>query len=310
MATTVQWARSVCAGLLLLLTCGASISLQAAEQRYDYDPLGRLVRAVGEGLANEYVYDAAGNLLRVTAGTAQPPVISSGNLGDFPVNAYRNVSVSGTSLVGAAISASHIGIVLSNVYATTTGASFRVAVRPGTPLGTHQINFVSASGSVSVAMNVVPGLAVAFEPMPMAVPPDNVARQFTARLSAPAAEPIVFTLGTAAPSIARTSASQISFAVGQSTANIGVIGVTAGSTLLTLNHASLVDPADAMVTVRAGAGTQVYLSAPVGITRGVPFAVAPATHTLSRPVGITRGVPFARSPTTLVVTPPVGISKP
>lgn len=62
--------------------------------------------------------------------------------------------------------------------------------------------------------------------------------------------------------------------MGQVVADIGVTGVATGNAVLSLSHASLVEPAEAVVTVRAGAGSQMYYSAPVGITRGVPWAVA------------------------------------
>ena len=295
------------AAVVLLLACVPGLTLQAAEQRYDYDPLGRLVRSVSGGQANEYVYDPAGNLLQVTNGATQPPVISSGDLGDFRRNAFRQVAVSGSNLVGASIRSPHAEIAIGNVVVSATAINFRVAVGPSTPLGPYQLVFETAAGAASVAMNVVPGLAVSFEPMPIAVPPDNQARKFTVRLSEPATQALSFSLSTSSPSIAKTTASQVSFAVGQVVADIGVIGVTAGNAILTLNHPSLVEAAEAMVTVRAGAGSQFYYSAPVGVTRGVPWTAAPNTHTFSPVVGITRGVPWPDVANRYTVSKSVGI---
>jgi len=54
--------------------------VQAGEERYDYDALGRLVRVIDEqGRVTEYVYDAAGNILQVIVsgtGSAQPPAVT------------------------------------------------------------------------------------------------------------------------------------------------------------------------------------------------------------------------------------------
>jgi hypothetical protein len=291
---------------ILLLSLAAGTSL-AAEQSYDYDALGRLVRSVGDGQANEYLYDPAGNLLQVTNGTALPPTISSDDLGDFRRNEFRHVAVSGGNLVGATIRSPHQGIVLSNVVTSATAINFRVAISATTPLGVHQLFIETAAGSASAAMNVVPGMAVSFEPMPVAVPPDNQARRFTVRLSEPATQALSFSLSTSSPSIAKTTASQVSFAVGQIVADIGVIGVTAGNAVLSLSHPSLVEAGEAVVTVRTGAGSQFYYSVPVGITRGVPWTVAPNTHTFSPAVGITRGVPWPDVANRYTVSKSVGI---
>lgn len=90
---------------------------------------------------------------------------------------------------------------------SATAISSRVAVGSTAPLGPHQLVFETAAGTSSVAMNVVPGLAVSFEPMPIAVPPDNQARKFTVRLPEPATQALSFSLSSSNPSIAKTTTS-------------------------------------------------------------------------------------------------------
>lgn len=282
---------------------------QAAEQRYDYDPLGRLIRSVEGTQANEYLYDPAGNLLQVTGGAVQPPVITSGDLGDFRRNAYRQVAVSGQNLSGASIRPSHNGLRIDNVVASATAISFRVGVAPDTPLGAHRLFFETAAGSTDVGMNVVPGVSVTFEPLPIAVPPDNQARKYTVRLSEPAIEAQTFSLGTSAPSIAKTKTNSVSFVAGQSMADIGVIGVATGSTTLRLSSASLVEPVETLVSVANGAGSQLVYGRPVGITRGVPWSIQndKPTHTFSKAVGVMRYVPWAYASDFITPSMPVGI---
>lgn len=295
--------------VLAILPFAAGLAAQAAEQRYDYDPLGRLVRSVEGGQANEYVYDPAGNLLQVTGGAVQPPVITTGDLGDFRRNEFRQVSVSGTSLTGATIRPSHSGLRIDNVVASATAISFRVAVEPDTPLGAHQLAFETAAGLASAGLNVVPGLVVTFEPLPIAVPPDNQARKYTVRLSEPAIQSQTFSLSTYAPSIAKTKTAAVSFLTGQTTADFGVIGVAAGTTILRLSSASLVESEETIVTVSTGAGSQLVYSRPLGITRGVPWSIQndKPTHTFSKSVGVMRYVPWAYTSDFITPSMPVGI---
>lgn len=309
MAPAIRCARCVRILAVLLLSFVPVLVSQAAEQRYDYDPLGRLIRSVEGAQANEYIYDPAGNLLQVTGGAVQPPVITSGDLGDFRRNAYRQVAVSGQNLSGASIRPSHGGLRIDNVVASATAISFRVGVAPDTPLGAHQLFFETAAGSVNVGLNVVPGLSVTFEPLPIAVPPDNQARKYTVRLAEPAIENLTFSLGTAAPSIAKTKTNSVSFVAGQTAADIGVIGVTAGGTTLRLSSASLVEPVETMVSVANGAGSQLVYGRPVGITRGVPWSIQndKPTHTFSKSVGIMRFVPWAYTSDFITPSLPVGI---
>lgn len=333
MATAIRCARRSRMLAVLLLSIVPALVSQAAEQRYDYDPLGRLIRSVEGSQANEYIYDPAGNLLQVTGGAVQPPSIASGDLGDFRRNAYRQVSVSGQNLSGANIRPSHIGLRIDNVVASATAISFRVGVARDTPLGAHQLFFETAAGSTNVGLNVVPGMSIVFEPLPIAVPPDNLARKYTVRLAEPAIENLTFSLGTTAPSIAKTKTNSVSFVAGQATADIGVLGVANGTTTLRLSSASLVEPVEAMVTVANGAGSQLVYGRPVGVTRGVPWSIQndKPTHTFSKSVGVVRGVPwtlpsqaktfsksvgivrgapFALPEQYFVISPSVGISRP
>lgn len=309
MAPAIRYAHCVHAIVVLLLSFVPGLASQAAEQRYDYDPLGRLVRSVEGTQANEYLYDPAGNLLQVTGGAVLPPVITSGDLGDFRRNEFRQAAVSGSNLTGATIRPSHTGIHIDNVLASATAISFRVGVAPATPLGLHQLTFETAAGSASVGLNIVPGYAITFEPLPIAVPPDNQARKYTVRLSEPPAQNQTFSLSTYAPAIAKTKTNSVSFLAGQTTADIGVIGVATGGTTLRLSSASLVEPVETLVSVASGAGSQLVYSQPVGITRGVPWAIQndKPTNTFSKNVGVMRFVPWAYAPDYITPSLPVGI---
>jgi YD repeat-containing protein len=85
-------------GLPILLLVAAAI--QAGQERYDYDALGRLVRFInpaGEG--TEYVYDAVGNILAVRQVQVSPPRITSVSPTTVRRGATTSVLVTGTDLL-------------------------------------------------------------------------------------------------------------------------------------------------------------------------------------------------------------------
>lgn len=314
---------------MLFLASGSA--LQADEQRYDYDPLGRLVRSVQGANANEYIYDPAGNLLQVTDGVAQPPIVIPDDLGNFRRNEYRQAAISGNHLAGATLRPSHGGIRIDNVTASATAISFRVAVTKETPLGAHQLIVETAAGAAPVSMNVLSGFDATIEPLPIVVPPDSVARKFTVRLAEAAAENQSYSLSTYSPAIAKTQADAVHFAAGQAAADIGLIGVATGATALRMSGGNMIEPVEFLVSVAPGAGNQQVYAHPVGLTRGAPLQRTDSSTVISKSVSITRGLPFQRtndstivgksvgitrgaplvqSPESLVITPPVGITKP
>ena len=87
----------LCAVACLVGAIG-SAELNAGEERYDYDALGRLVRVIDEqGRVMQYVYDAAGNILQViTGGTAQPPAVTSINPTSIVRGETKQVSITGS----------------------------------------------------------------------------------------------------------------------------------------------------------------------------------------------------------------------
>lgn len=283
----------------------------AAADRFDYDAAGRLIRRVDDqSRGTDYVYDAAGNVLQVTApGQALPPSITSGPLADQRRNDVRQVAVGGTGLAGVVIKTSHPGIVVSQVVQSATAINFRLAVSNLVPLGLQQLSFQGAAGSVSVPFNVLPAVAFAFVPEPITVAPDNIARKFSLVVGEPFSETKIFSLSTLSPAIAKPNITQINLLAGQTQADIGVIGVAQGTTLLRLNNSGLNEPVESLVFVSPDAANPSYFGAPVGISKGVPWSVSPTTHTLSGPIGIAKGVPWSVSPSTYAYSGLVGIAK-
>lgn len=241
MATTIQWARSACAGLLLLLTCGASISLLAAEQRYDYDALGRLVRAIEGAGSTEYTYDPAGNLLQVTGGgVVAAPSISGVSPTDIRRGQTATVTVSGTGLAHATVTSPSPSLVVSSVKSLANSVEFILAVAANAPLGTQTFTLSNAGGSVSASLAINPSLpTVAVTPVPLAVPPDNVPRSFSIVLTNADSISHTINLAVSNPGIASVSPASITIAAGQTSAQASITGLSGGSTTLSLTSSTL-----------------------------------------------------------------------
>lgn len=293
-----------------LIACTSCV-VQAAADRFDYDAGGRLIRRVDDqNRGTDYLYDPAGNVLQVTApAQALPPSITSGPLGDQRRNDVRQLAVGGTGLAGVVIKTSHPEIVVSNVAQSATAINFRLAVSNLAPLGPQQLTFQGAAGSVNLPFNVLPARSIAFVPEPISIAPDNIARKVSLVVGEPFAEARTFSLSTHSPAIAKPSVTQISLPAGQTQANLGVIGVAQGTTLLRFNNSGLNEPVESLVFVSPGAANPSYFGAPVGISKGVPWSVSPTAHALSGPVGIAKGVPWSVSPTAHALSGPVGIAK-
>lgn len=297
------------AGLSLLLMSGVGLAI-AFEQRYDYDPLGRLIRSVTPaGGQVDYVYDAAGNLLQVTSGAVQAPSITTSDLGSFRRNEFRPATIVGANLVGTSLRGSHPGISISNIVSSATSIQFIVSVAQDTPLGPYQLIVESAAGSAAVGMTVLEGALITIDPQPIVVPPDNLARKYYVRLPDPAVQSVTLSLSMQSPTIAKTNMATVTIPAGQTTAEIGVIGVTAGTTVLSVSSSNLINPVEALIKVSAGATNQMVYSRAVGLTRFMPWAVSPNLQSISKSVGIVRHVPWAFNPDNATLSKSVGIMR-
>lgn len=234
----------VCALLIVCFLFPATFltASHAGEERFDYDPLGRLIRVVDEqGRVTEYVYDPAGNLLQViTAGTAAPPTVST----IVPDNLRRGESkqfvVTGSGLTGVRINLPDPGLSLSNVQPGSTEIRFTLTASATATLGPQPISFSNAAGSTDAAVTVSPVLpAVTVVPAPLAVAPDGTARQFTIRLSSADNLDHAISLSTANTAVATVTPASLTIPAGQTEAQASLTGHTGGQTVMTLASTTL-----------------------------------------------------------------------
>lgn len=260
-----------------LIAAGIAASpLHAATDRYDYDALGRLIRRIDDqNRTTDYNYDAAGNITHVSGGgMVEPLTVTTTTLGDLRQNETRQFSISGTGLIGVNLRTADPRIAVSEVVVSADAIFFRLSVAANAPLGAQAIFVENSSGSVAVSLNVVPVLAFLIAPTPITVPPDGIARRFTLQLSEPLAEAMSFSLSTLSPTIAKPNSTLLNLAPGQAQADLGVIGLTQGVTVLRLRSADLLQAIESLVFVSPGAANPANYSNRVVVLRGYPWGSA------------------------------------
>lgn len=273
---------------------------QAGQERYDYDALGRLVRVLDEqGRVTQYNYDAAGNLLQVDTGaTAQTLTVSGISLSTIRRNRIKQVQITGSGLLGASILADDPGLAISSVSISATTLSFTLKASNNARLGMHTFTLSNTAGTAQAALEVAPATNYNVTPIPLALLPDNIARQIAIDAS-DGDEAITFTPKILNTTIARITPSSITLAAGQTHATAALTGLVAGNTILRLSSSALVEAIDfpVYITTDAGNVNAAYMR-PFGLIKGSPTAIA-AGNTfgpqLAAPLGLVKGNPVGPS---------------
>jgi YD repeat-containing protein len=293
-----NWGRAAARGLGGLLVAAfvalGALPAQAAQELYDYDALGRLIRVIDEqGRVTQYVYDAAGNILQViTGGTAQPPTVNSIAPASIRRGATARVTLSGNALLGATVSVSDPGLDVSGVQASATQVSFTLAVAIGATLGPQAIRLTNAAGTASASVTVNPVLPQVFvDPTPLAIPPDNTPRAITIRFSN--ADNIDHVLNLSMSNAKATiSPSSVTIPAGQTQASATVAGISAGQATLTIASPTLGTTTLFPVFITGEfAGISTSFALPLGVTvqSNTPANQKTITPVASKNVGVVVG---------------------
>jgi YD repeat-containing protein len=233
------------ARILLAVACVLlAFSAAAGTERYDYDPLGRLIRYVdSDGQVTEYIYDAAGNLLEVRrAGTAQQlaPTIQSVTPAATRAGETIQVLVTGANLIGARLISPDSRITVGRVQATATTLGFAAAAAADAPVGTHAFTLTNGGGVASFAFSITPPLPrLQASPNPLALPPDGVERQLSIRLSNADTIAHAISLASSDSSVLSVAPPSLLFAPGVTEAFATIRGVAAGNATLGLTSPTL-----------------------------------------------------------------------
>ena len=287
--------RSIVHRLIFAIVLALPLAAVAAQERYEYDALGRLTRMIdGQGRVTEYVYDAVGNILEVRAGgAALAPSVASVSPVAMRRGSSAGVTIAGTNLGNVQVQAADAQLQISAVAATATSVTFNLAVGPTATLGASAITLRNAAGAASTSISVQPTLPVAsIAPTPLAIPPDNVARGFTVALSH--ADLIAHTLNVSSdqPTIASVSPASAVIAAGQTQANFQITGRLGGQTIIRVSSPTLAPIAIPVFVTAEFRGISTAYSPIVGVTIPSPPLPPPAgvpTSLFSRAVSVTFG---------------------
>jgi YD repeat-containing protein len=285
---------------LLLLIAPAAVLGQTSE-RYDYDPLGRLIRVIdAQGRVTEYEYDAAGNIRAVRTGGsagALVPTITNVTPAGFRKSESVPVTVTGTNFVGARLNSADPEIDITGVAVTATQFRFTVSATASAAIGAKTFSIANAAGSASFSLTLAPPLPqVVFNPQPIAIPPDSAARTFNIVLSN--ADTIAHTIDLAIDNtaVATVTPASVTLVPGQTVAAIQVTGRAGGLTTLRSSSATL-GSASAPVFVTADfAGVRTAYAPFVGVLLPAPPTqnLLNINGMLSPAVGVTVGA-FVRA---------------
>lgn len=240
MAAVSLWARMIRVVSMLLLPLAAG-ALLAAEQSYDYDALGRLVRSTAGGSSVEYRYDAAGNLLEVTGSLAvAAPAVTTVTPDSLRRGQGAQITLSGVGLAYSSVTAPSSAFTLGGTSAQPATLTFNLTVADDAPLGSHTFTVSNSAGSANFVLAVNPKLpTLSVAPLPLAVAPDNVPRSFSITLSNSDTVAHTVNLATSNPAIATVSPASLSIAPGQTSVLASVTGISGGSTALSLTSPTL-----------------------------------------------------------------------
>lgn len=267
----------------------------AAVEHYDYDPLGRLVRVIdGQNRVTEYVYDAAGNILGVkTGGSAadKAPKMSEITPTSIRRGETKAFTVTGQNLSLGDLAVSDPGMNISAVTRTATQISFTLSIAQTVPLGSQKISLSSSAGPAEIAVLVNPLLpALTVEPSPLAIPPDNTARNFTVRLSHADGIPHEISLVSTNTAVATIGATLLTIPAGQTSVQTTIAGKTAGSAVLNVTAATLAPLAIPVYVTGEFKGLSTSLAQPLGVVLQAPSTSVNVNSAIAgRPVGVAYG---------------------
>jgi YD repeat-containing protein len=275
--TAGRLARRASTGIaaMVLLVCGLALTGtvgQAGQERYEYDPIGRLVRFIdGNNQVTEYKYDAAGNILSVTRASAASlaPSISAVTPSVIRRGETKAITLTGQRLDVGTLQTSDAGMDLSGLTLGATQVTASLTVAPSVPVGTQTLTFSNAVGTAQIGLLIAPTLPVlTVEPSPLALPPDNTARAITVRLSG--VDVVAHTIGISSSDVSKATVSPASvvIAAGQTTAQVNITPKASGFATLTLTSPTLQTVTAPVFVTSDFRGVNTSHAAPVGLVVG------------------------------------------
>lgn len=280
--------------LLLFWLAGLTAAAWAGTEKYDYDPLGRLIRYINpSGLITHYVYDGAGNILEVKTGLQpQPPVINSVSPTQIRQGETRQITLAGDLFSGASVSTADQGFNISGLQITNKQINFNLGAEVTAVLGNHAFQLSNSEGAANFTIKVNPALPkLAISPLPIAIPPNNTAYKFIVRLSNADSIDHSISLSLADTNIAQLSSTAVSIPAGTTEVITQITGKTGGVTSLSASAPGLQTIVIPVYVTADYAGINIAYALNVGVLfeSAAPPPSNPNLSLLSPLVGVSRG---------------------
>lgn len=253
---------------------------QAGQERYEYDPIGRLIRFTdSNNEVTEYTYDKAGNILSVVRGAPGsnlPPSLTAVTPSVVRVGNTASLTITGERLQVGTLQTSDAGLDLANVRQTATQVLADLTVASSVPSGGHTLTFTNAQGSARIGLLIAPPLpTLSVEPSPLALPPDNVARAVTLRLSSPDVVAHQLTVTSSNTTTMTVSPATLTIPAGQTTAVVNVTPKKAGFANLVVTSPTLKTATAPVFITSDFRGVNTSYAAAVGVQVGDAEVPAP-----------------------------------
>lgn len=264
-----------------------------AQEKFDYDPLGRLIRYVDRsGYVTEYNYDGAGNILSVVAGAAvAPPSVSRVSASRLRRGTSLAMIVEGSGFSGARLDVQSDGVEIDDVSVSPARIAFSLSASLSAAVGPAVVRISNSVGEARIEVTVDPQLpSFAFLPIPIAIPPDGRNQNVAIELSNVDVHAHQFALTVDSPAVASVSPQLISVAAGQSRSTFAIKGLASGVTTLHARSPTLGDAAVPVFVTAEFAGLNTSHATIVGVVRpvSIPAGSVP-TELASAPVVVASG---------------------
>jgi hypothetical protein len=227
----------------------------------------------------------AGEVMVLNAlNVANGPAITSVTPTAIRQGQTATVNITGSNLEAVTVTPPGTGFTVSGVQSTSTTAQFNLVVASNAPQGVQGFIVSNSSGSATASITINPKLpTVTVSPVPLAIPPDNVARQFTVVLSNSDTVAHTINLSLASTGIASVSPASVTIAAGATSAHANITGLVLGNTTLKLDSTTLGNTTAPVYVTNEIAGLNTSYAPNLGVVLQAPAAPA-AQQTIQLPV--------------------------
>lgn len=185
----------------------------------------------------DFEYDQAGHVTRIISSfQTDPPDVVEINPPFINIGRTVRMTATGFNLLQVQITTAEPGLIINSISSTLNEAIFDLTANDEAAVGTASLTFTTGLGSdveTIIVADRVPDLLTV--PNPISVPPNGAPTAGRLVFVEPLPADQTFSVSIADPSIAGINQATVTFAAGETSANLEITGLLAGSTALNVN---------------------------------------------------------------------------